>query len=100
MNKKDLKRDHALFDESDQSQTDAKKIQLESVHQSEGLSNHANCHNVKLNFAEKCREIAYQGKVKQIAWKNMQAINDFSSPGITCYCFIFMKYFLSSIFKK
>ena len=92
MNKKDLKRDHALFDDSDQCQTDAKKIQLESDHQSEGLSNHANCHNVEGSFVEKCRDLAIRGKTKQIASKHMKTINDCSSPGINCYFFIFVKY--------
>ena len=92
MNKKDLKRDHALFDDSDQCQTDAKKIQLESDHQSEGLGNHANCHDVKFNFAEACRDLAIQGKVKQIASKHMNTINDCSSPGKNVFLFIFVKY--------
>ena len=98
MNKKDLKRDHALCDDSDQCQTDAKKIQLQSDHQSEDLSNHANCHNVEGSFVEKCRDLAYQGKVKQIAFKHMKAINEFSSPGINCYFYIVLEFLVCSLF--
>ena len=99
MNKNDLKREHGLSDESNQAQSDAKKIQLESDHQSEGLSNHANCSNVKLSFVEECRDLAIRGKVIQIALKNMKTTNDFSSPGINCYLF-YCIVFISSLVKK
>ena len=93
MNKKDLKRAYGLFDDSDPSQTDAKKIQLESFHESERLG----VHDVK-GFVEECRDLACQGKANQIALKHIKTISDCSSPGIICYFFIIVKF--SSYVKR
>ena len=92
MTKNDLKRERVLFDDGNQTRTDAKKIKLENVHERERIGVHTNCHNVKgFSFVENCRDLAHQDKAKQIALKQMKTINDCSSPGINCYFFVYFE---------
>ena len=101
MNKNDLKREHGLLDDSNQTQPDAKISHLESDHQCESLSVHENCHTVKgFSFVEKCQEIANRSIETEIALKYLKTMKDFSSPGKNCLCFIFVKFLLSSLFNR
>ena len=85
MTSNDLKRKHGLFDESNQTETDAKKIKVENIHQYERLSGYASCHTVKdFDFVEKCKDLVHLGKAKQIALKHLKTTNDFSYKGINC----------------
>ena len=85
MTSNDLKRKHGLFDESNQTETDANKLTVENILESERLSGNASCHTVKgFDFVEKCKDLVHLGKAKQVALKHLKTINDFSYKGINC----------------
>ena len=93
MTNNDLKREHGLSDESNQTQADAKAIHLEYVHESELFSVDENCHDVKgFGFVQTCRDLASQRKAKQTALKPTKTIHDCSSPGKIFYFFIIVKF--------